>query len=162
MTKYFYKGVPLKQYCEDNNIKYYTLLYRIRTKHMTVDEAVNKPLTRYLTVDGKSLQQISKEMGLAPTYFYTYLSNVKKYKINPRPDATLKEIVEEIVSGNKKPIDASEYFASAYCRKKGYNYRTMYQRYYYYKNHDEMSFLNFIKLWEKEHGYSSETAQTLS
>lgn len=64
--KYIYKGMSLRQYCKENNIKYDRVVKRIKIKGMTLKQAVETKITpnlMHICSDGVPLNKKAKSVS---------------------------------------------------------------------------------------------------
>ena len=105
-----YQGKSLYQYCLENNLKYATILRRIRVLGMSIEKAINAKSQTHLFYEGKSLLQYCKEKKLN---YYTI-----KYRIE-----NLGLSVEEAV--NYKTNRHSRKDIKDWCKENGYKFSSI-------------------------------------
>ena len=102
--KYYYLGIPLKQYCEENNLNYRNIISFI-TRHKGEDKykllsddefieqimSIYEPLELKYTYKGESLYNYCANNDIS---YYSVLSHVKR-SLAKGSNKTIDELVEE-------------------------------------------------------------------
>lgn len=109
--KYYYLGIPLKQYCEENNLNYRNIIsYMCRYKNtdkykgLTDDEFVAaiidvyQPFEPKYVYNGMTLSEYCKKNDLS---YYSVVSFVKR-KLTKNPEKSIDELIDEGIKTIKR------------------------------------------------------------
>lgn len=141
-TKYFYKGVSLAKYCEDNNLNYYSLIkkvIRMKNKYpnLTMEEVIDFSIKLYhpwfndkYFYKGVELENYCKEHGLIYKYVITRINRARRYSLED-----VNSLVDRVVSKYElyKSKSKLNYVYkgvsfSEYCKENNYDYNNLRQK----------------------------------
>ena len=155
-TKYFYKGVTLSEYCEQNSLNYGTIRSRIlklKKKHqeLAIDELIkialencNNSSIKYM-YEGVTLSEYCEQHSLN---YGTVTSRIYRLK-KAQPNLSEVEAIKLAIENN---YDATKYFyegvtLSEYCKQNSLNYETIKSRILKLKKkHQELAIDELIKI----------------
>lgn len=147
---YYYNGVPLKDYCIENNLNASSIrcaIFRKQSKtNLPLQEIVNDCVESYqkFTIkyyyDGESLLSYCNKIGLNyNTVIQVYLDKYSS-KSDVSTDDTIKEIVDYYIE--HPPIKTKYYFGeqslAKFCNENGYSYFAIWSRIKALENKDEL------------------------
>ncbi len=105
-SRYMYEGMSLKKYCDNNNIKYTIILYRLykildENPDLSIDEATRKALDnknhcRYF-YKGKSLRSCCKSKNEYITVYRRLVKLIGKYDFIPEEELALVALKEKSI-----------------------------------------------------------------
>ena len=138
-TKYYYQGIPLKEYCEANSISYSTIGTRIIAKQkenptLSIDELVVYAVESYQSsvekyyYQGMLLTEYCKKNSLSYPTIYTRIQT----RIKQCPDSSLDEVISDVIENYmdyKIKYLYQGISLSKYCREHSLNYRTIVMRF---------------------------------
>ena len=146
---YYYKGVPLKEYCKENDLNVSSIRAAILRKqaktNQPLQEIVNDCVETYqkFTIkyyyNGESLLSFCNKVGLSySTVIQVYLD---KYALNTEisTDEAIKQIVDYYL---KNPLVKTKYYfnelsLSRFCNVNGYSYSSIWKRIRTLQNKEE-------------------------
>jgi len=163
MNKYFYKNIPLKKYCEENNLDYDVILSRIQlikkdeknaslTNEEIIKKAISSQARNIYMYKGMKLSHYCREHGLNHVSIVSTISFLRKrdeYK-----KYTNQELLEIVMnkSYKKEPITKYMYKGvplSQYCKENNLRYTTVLARVSKLKTESENSGLTDEEITEK-------------
>jgi len=132
MTKYYYEGKHLKDVCEENNIKYLTVLKRInnfkrKNTDLSDDEIVYKLLTEnyLLFYRGMPLKEYCNDNDIDFNKLKAYIIQERKNK----PELTDNNIIDNYIEKNKHHGNFKHFYMGTtlkeYCEKNDIHYPTI-------------------------------------
>lgn len=137
---YYYKGIPLKDYAEQNGLNAQSIRCAIKRKQLKSDkplqEIIDECVDSYQKFSikyhyhGESLIKASEKLGINyNTIIHRYLDDLDKYS-NMSIDDAIASIVDYYIE--HPPIQIKYYIndipLSQYCKNNGYLYSNIYQR----------------------------------
>ena len=138
-TKYYYQGIPLKEYCNQHSINYSTIGTRIIAKQkgnptLSIDELVVYAVESYQSsvekynYQGMLLTEYCKKNSLSYPTIYTRIQT----RIKQCPDSSLDEVISDVIENYmdyKIKYLYQGISLSKYCREHSLNYRTIVMRF---------------------------------
>lgn len=160
-NKYYYNGIPLKNFCKENNIPYPTITGRIRVllkenENLNLDKAIKKALFQKYNFSSKYFYNGMPlvEYCLKNNISYSTIETRIQALIHKYPNLTLNEIIEKAIN---KENSIKYYYngmpLSVYCRQNNISYGTIKSRIRtFLKNNNNMNLDEAIKTVMNESG----------
>jgi hypothetical protein len=126
---YYYENIPLRDYCFNNQINYYTIISRIRKlkKDGYNNDIVGIAIKEFkdsrveLTYNGISLKKYCEENGYNYDYIYRRVKDLKREE----QDKKIEEFIKNEPRGKKNKIKINGMYLNEYCSKYNYTYSTV-------------------------------------
>ncbi len=141
-TKYKCQGVPLGEYCQNNDINYQTILQRIYkfkklNPNLSTEELIELAVDNNFTgvkynkykYNGIKLREYCQNNDINYSALLQRIQKIKRLNDGISDDEAIKIAMEHSINGNTK-YKCEGVSLREYCQKNGLNYSTLLQRIY--------------------------------